>query len=344
MSFINPMNKYFGLSSEDSDWSKRIDKLIQKGLELNPTITNKIIVDAKFDDIDQLSYEFRKQGHDIELQMSVNDTEKTFNYYCYKVLKEQTEEDAKVGNIARSWGPLKQAIRVWLKNVVGTTSDNYYRIVINDINMGSSSIFRPAITKAIKDYMPVLEEIIEKRREFQEKKEAPIFTIQETYNYTEDYEEIPANLCALDKCYFLKEYEGKKNEANFRDYIDSKKDLIEWWFKNSDYGFEFYSIKYWNTDKKAYRLFYPDWIIRFKDGRIGIFETKAGDTALPKGRGNTKDKAKTLHNKLKELGDNYVGGIAVFENGIWHYNDSEDYDYAPGKLGVDWKEFESLFI
>lgn len=27
------------------------------------------------------------------------------------------------------------------------------------------------------------------------------------------------------------------------------------------------------------RLFYPDWIVKFKDGRIGIFDTKGGATA-----------------------------------------------------------------
>ncbi len=90
-------------------------------------------------------------------------------------------------------------------------------------------------------------------------------------------------------------------------------------------------------------MFYPDWIIRFKDGRIGIFDSKAGDTALPNGQGNTKDKAKALSIKLKDLGKNYIGGIAVFENGVWYYSNSEEYDYAPGRLNKDWKKFEDLF-
>lgn len=338
MSFLKSMNNYFKISPDDA--SKSSKKLAETGIELEPIITNQIIVDAKFEDFDQLHYEFKRQGRDISLEMSQNDVEKTFNYYCYKILKEQTEEEAKISNIARSWSPLKSAIRVWLKRVLSDNSGYYYRVFINDINRGASSILRPAITQALKDYKPILQEIIEERRKSREEKEAPIFTIQEEYWFTENNEEVKSKLCVLDKCYFLKEYEGKINEEKFKKYLDSKEDKIEWWFKNGDYGKEYFAIKYWGPKEKIFRLFYPDWIIRFKDGRIGIFDTKAGDTALPE---NTKDKAKALSIKLKELGKNYVGGIAVFENGVWYYNNSEEYDYAPGRLNKDWKRFEELF-
>ena len=112
------------------------------------------------------------------------------------------------------------------------------------------------------------------------------------------------------------------------EYIDTKKDKIEWWFKNGNYGQEYFAIKYWNSQEKAFRLFYPDWIIRFKDGRIGIFDTKAGDTALPNGKGNTKDKAKALSIRLKKIGKNFVGGIAVFGRSIITSNESwNKYDF-----------------
>lgn len=340
MSFLKSINNYFGISSDDLLHGKARKKLSDVGIDLKPKLTNQIIVDAKFEDFDQLSYEFKKKGHDVNLEMSRNDVEKTFNYCCYKLLKEQTEEEAKISNITRSWSPLKSAIRVWLKAVLSDNSDYYYRVFINDINKDAGSKFRPALTQAIKEYKPILQKIIEERRKLHEEREAPIFTIQDEYSYNEDYEEIKTSLCALDKTYFLKEYNGKINESKFRDYIDTKKNDIEWWFKNGDYGKEYYAIKYCNTKEKAYRLFYPDWIIRFKDGGIGIFDTKAGDTALPE---KCKDKAKALSIKLKSLGKNYIGGIAVFENGVWYYNGVEEYDYSPSKLNKDWKKIEDLF-
>lgn len=339
-SFLKSMDNYFKISKDDRIHGIASKKLSDAGIDLKSVLTNKIIVDAKFQDFDQLSYEFKKQGHDIELEMSVNDVEKTFNYYCYTILKEQTEEEAKITNIARSWSPLKSAIRVWLKGILGDNSDYYYRIFIKDVNKGASSVFRPAITQALKDYRPILQHLIEERRKIQEEKDAPIFTIQEEYWFTEDYEEVDAELCVLDKFYFLKEYVGKINEARFREYLESKKNKIEWWFKNFDYGKEYFAIKHWNSTENAYRLFYPDWIIKFKDGRIGIFDTKAGDTALPD---KVKDKAKALCIKLNSLGKNFVGGIVVFENGIWYYNNSEEYDYNSGKLSGNWKKLEDIF-
>ena len=340
MSFLKSMNDYFKISSDDLSQGRGSEKLSKVGISLKPIITNQMVVDAKFQDFDQLSYEFKKQGHDILLEMSRNDVEKTFNYYCYKLLKEQTEEEAKISNIARSWSPLKSAIRVWFKKILSDNSDDYYKVFLNDINKNESSVIRPAITQAIKEYKPILQKIIEDRRELQEQREAPIFTIKDEYWFTDDYEEIETNLCVLDKCYLLKDYIGKINETQFLKYIDAKKENIEWWFKNRNYGWEYFAIKYYNSREKAFRLFYPDWIIRFKNGMIGIFDTKAGDTALPE---KTKDKAKYLSLKIKGLGVNFIGGIVVLENGIWYYNDSEDYDYSPGRLNKDWKKFEDLF-
>jgi len=339
ISFLKSMNDRFKITLKDISQKKGSKKLADAGIKLKPIITNQIIVDAKFQDFDQLSYEFKKQGRDVLLEMSVNDVEKTFNYYCFTLLKEQTEEAAKISNIARSWSPLKSAIRVWLKNILGDNSNYYYRVFINDINKMAGSVLRPAITQAIKDYKPILQKIIEERRKLQEERESPTFTIKDEYWFTEDYEEIKTNLCALNKCYLLKEYQGKINEKRFLNYIDSKKSEIEWWFKNRDYGWEYFAIKYFNTREQAYRLFYPDWIIRFRDGKIGIFDTKAGDTALPE---KVKDKAKALVIKLKGLGKNYVGGIVVFENGVWYYNNSENYDYTCGRLNKDWKKLEDL--
>lgn len=340
MSFIKSMNKYFGLKDEDMLLGKAAEKLAALGVDLKPTLLNKVIVDAKFQDFDQLGYEFKKEGKDINLQVSRNDVEKTFNYYCYKILKEQTEDEAKITNVARSWSPLKSALRVWLKGILSDDCDYYYRVFLNDINKDASSKFRPAITQSLKDYKPLLQKLIEERRRLHEQREVPIFTIQEEYWYSEDYEDVGSKLCALDKSYFVRDYLGKINERKFRDYIDGKNNGIEWWFKNANYGKEYYSIKYWNSQEKKYQLFYPDWMIKFKDGRIGIFDTKAGDSATTE---KVKDKAKALSLKMDSLGKKFVGGIVVFENGIWYYNDSTEYVYPMKNSDKNWKKFEDLF-
>jgi len=335
-SFIKSMNDIFGIDKDDI-FGKAEKKLAKKEIDLDSSITNQIIVDAEFEDYDRINFEFQKKGHDVSLEMSQNDVEKTFNYLCFQLLKEQTEDKAKITNIARSWSPLKKAIRVWFKSVLGENCDYYYRIFIKDIQKGASSVFRPALTQTLKNYRPILEKILAERIKKNEEKEAPIFTIQESYGYTEDYENLPVKLNVLETFYIRKEYDGKVNEVEFINYIDGKKNKIDWWFKQ-EIGQEYFAIKYFNTADQKFSLFYPDWIIKFKDGKFGIFDTKGGRTAT-----DTEGRAQALAEKLKKFGKKFVGGIVLKEGGIWHYNDSKDYKYIPGNLDKNWKKFEDLF-
>ena len=334
-SFIKSMNGYFGIDKDDI-FGKAEKKLAKKEIDLDSSITNQIIVDAEFEDYDRINFEFQKKGHDVSLEMSQNDVEKTFNYLCFQLLKEQTEDKAKITNIARSWSPLKKAIRVWFKSVLGENSDYYYRIFIKDIQKGASSVFRPALTQTLKNYRPILEKLLTEKVKKNEEKEAPIFTIQESYGYTEDYENLPVKLNVLETFYIRKEYDGKVNEVEFINYIDGKKNKIDWWFKQ-EIGQEYFAIKYFNTADQKFSLFYPDWIIKFKDGKFGIFDTKGGRTAT-----DTEGRAQALAEKLKKFGKKFVGGIVLKEGGIWHYNDSKDYKYIPGNLDKNWKKFEDL--
>lgn len=339
--FAESLNKFFNITKDDI-LGKAQKKLEKAGVDLSGHLTNKIIANAQFDDYDQLAYDFKERGIDYELEMSTNDVEKTFNYICYQLLKEQTDEKAKFTNIARSWSVLKSGIRVWFKSVLGEDSDYYYRVFVADINKGASSKFRVAITQALKDFKPIAKKLLAKKQQEQEEREAPIFTIQDEYGFSDDYVEEKQKLCVLDKFLVLKDYSGRENEMKFKDYIDSKTKEVKWWFKNGDYGRNYFAIKYFNTEDQKEALFYPDWIIKFVDGRVGIFDTKEGDTATSQ---ETKDKALTLHSKLKEFGKNFVGGIVVFENGVWYYNDSAKYEYVRGKVGDDknWKLLDNLF-
>jgi len=339
--FSKSLNKYFGITKEDilDEAEKKLEKA---GIDLRENLTNSVIANANFEDFDQLAFDFSRKGIDVNLEMSTNDVEKTFNYLCYQLLKEQTDEKAKYTNIARSWGVLKSAIRIWFKSILSDDSNYYYRVFVKDIQKGASSKFRPAITRALIDFKPIAQDILKEKRKQQEEKEAPIFEIQERYDFTDDYEETPQKLCVLDRLFILKDYSGKKNETEFIKYIDSKNKDVEWWFKNGNKGQDYFAIKYFDTTENKEALFYPDWIIRFTDGRIGIFDTKKEETAISQ---ETADKAKFLALKLKELDKNFIGGIVVFENGVWYYNNSENYSYQRGKINEnkDWEPFETLF-
>ncbi len=340
-SFIESMDKYFGITNNDI-LGKARKKLENKTVDLDGRLTNKIIANAEFKDFDHLNYEFNKEGIDLEIEMSTNDVEKTFNYICYQLLQEQENDQAKYTNIARSWSILKSAIRIWLKKTISEESDYFYRVFVKDINKGASSKFKPAITAALIDFKPIAKQIIDEKKLSHEQEEAPVFKIQNEYSFTEDYVEENQKLCVLNQFYILKDdYKGKINELDFKNYLDNLDASIDWWFKNGDYGKIFYALKYMDSIDQKEALFYPDWIIYFKDGKIGIFDTKDGDTARSQ---ETKDKAIALSRKLKQLGNKYVGGIIIKSSGIWYYNDSTNYEYMEGKVEQDknWKKFEEL--
>jgi len=335
-SFLKSMNAYFEIEDDDII-DKLKQKLLAKGLELNPQLNNQLIVDAKFEDIDHLKYDFAVKGRDYDYDMSYNDVERTFNYLCYKLLTEQTDEDAKITNVARSWNRLKSALRIWFKSTLGAESGYYYRVFVYDVlEKGPSSIFRPAITQALKDYRPILNKLLKEKKQKAEKTQSPIFRIQNEYAYTNDYTEVPQTKCILDKCFLRNEYDGKQHEINFIQFIDRQKNIY-WWFKNGDQGINYYALKYFNTTEQAEKLFYPDWIIKFVNGKIGIFDTKSGRTL------NTEGRARGLSLKIRELGNGYIGGIVRFANGIFEYSDSMEYDDVTPKKNV-WKPFLELFV
>ena len=340
-SFRNSMNAYFKINKNDI-LGKAQKKLKDAGLDLDDTLLNSVIANAQFEDFDQLALDFAKRGTDVSLEMSVSDVEKTFNYLCLQLLKEQEDEKAKYSNVARSWSVLKSAVRIWFKTALGEDSTYYYRVFVKDIQKGPESVLRPAITKALRDFKPTALKLIEDKKKEAEKKDAPTFKIQSEYGYTDDYEEVPQKLCVLEKFFLLKKYAGKENETRFVNYLDKKSGAVAWWFKNGNQGKSYFAVRYVNSSTKEEELFYPDWIILFKDGRIGIFDTKKGRTLIDL---DTADKAAALQKKLKTFGKKFVGGIVQEEAGVWYYNDSPTYSFKDGQSVNDdknWKPFEIL--
>ncbi|MGB2866110.1 MAG: DEAD/DEAH box helicase family protein [Sedimentisphaerales bacterium] len=317
-SLIKSMDEYFSLTHDDI-LQKSSEKLREKGIDLSPRLTDRLVVDAQFENIDQMSFDFRMKGGEYNFDLSVNDIEKLFNFYCYQVLTEQTDEDAKITNIARSWSPLKSALRVWSRKSLKLDSIDFYKIFVNDTMKEAHSIFRPAITKALKDYRPILNKILKDRKIRVEQRETPVFTFKKAYSFTDDFDVVKQTLCILQEFYLRKEYSGRDSELRFINYIDQS-GKIHWWFKNGDQGKDYFALKYYNTTEQEDRLFYPDWIVKLADGRIGIFDTKLGQTL------DTEGRAKGLATRLQELGDVFIGGIVRFANGVFEYCNLYDYD------------------
>lgn len=335
-SLIKSFNDFFGIDANNMMFYQCQQQVVNKGININPIITNQMMVDAQIEDIDAIGTEL-KGGSNVNVTTSEFDLEKIFTLLCMNLLKEQTEPAAKITNISRSWSPLKSALRVWLRAFVNPDIYIGYKVFINDINQGARSIFRQALTKSLQDYRPILNTILESRE--QKAGTSRVFEISETYFYTDDYDEmtLPSGNCVLTPFYIKKSYNGKNNEVDFINFIDPMP-KIKWWFKNGDYGQDYLAFKYFNHAESKWSLFYPDWLIQMKDGRIGIFDTKGGFTANPN---EVKDKAEAMQKRIKDMNaaahnNTFFGGIVIKENGQWYCNDAAVYNTFNASPN-DWK-------
>lgn len=334
--FLNYMNGFFGIKDSQSDDEKRCN-LEMHGLNLDTVLERDVMVDAHFkSDSDEMANDL---GKNIKFEMSDNDVEKEFAWRCYQTI-ENLPKEYRIGNIARSWGPFKEALRQWFEIAMNYfDSITCYKVFLNDLHK-TDSLFCRIVNKCFESYKPLLEKYLAEKRKKEESRKP--FIIKTTYLLPDNYKPFPGNKSIVQPFSLPDQYPGRDNETDFIKYLDSKYEKIEWWFKNGDSGKDYLAFKYTDTQTGKERLFYPDWIVKFKDKRIGIFDTKGGITAKSV---ETKDKAEELQRRIKTLNATsrrfkYVGGIVEKREMKWVYNDAEEYVYERDE---DWKEMEVVF-
>lgn len=336
---IDTFNDFFSIAEDDA-FNVMQEKLEKKGLDVSAKFVHDIISDAEVSDFEKIGIKL-KEAHETTQDWSRNDVQKWFTLTLVNILRSQTDDDCKVGNIVRSIPTQKSAIRLWFKcyALPSENEDRWYRVFLNDtINNETNSIFRRLITDTLKAYHPLLEEQLRKRKEENEQRQSEPFVLKKMYAFTEEYESLPEVKSLLTPFYLRKEYTGRITEEEFAQYLDHQ-DKIDWWFKNGDSGKDWLAIRYFNEVTQQDALFYPDWVFRKKDGTIGIFDTKGGQTASST---ETKNKAEELQKRLRILNAmhfetiRFVGGIVIKANGTWYYNDNQTYAYQQGNTD-SWK-------
>lgn len=133
--------------------------------------------------------------------------------------------------------------------------------------------------------------------------------------------------CVMNPAYISPKW---KTEVGFIEHYLAKNKNIVWWFKNGDARNEIYLGIPYVDEKGKSATFYPDFIARYEDGRIGIFDTKGGQTVTST---DTKLKAEALQKYIKEnTNKSLFGGITTSDkdNKIWKLNQEEKYEYESG--------------
>ncbi len=136
---------------------------------------------------------------------------------------------------------------------------------------------------------------------------------------------------------FISAYSSSKTwetEKSFIEFLDNHKE-VEWWFKNGERDGTYFAVPYKNYQDED-QTFYIDFIVNFKDERIGLFDTKSGWTA--KDAGTRSDGMQRYIKEQNKKGKIFFGGIVIPKSGsLYTYT---DIPYKHDKQLTDWKILE----
>ena len=169
------------------------------------------------------------------------------------------------------------------------------------------------------------------------------FKIEESRAYSSETHTTLLGIKSLyNPLFVLKNASGQVNylEKNFLQYLDTQ-NVIEWYWEN---GSELMRINFGISYNNGMNTFQPDFIIKFKDGSVGIFDTKPYDET---NLADTTVKNEALRDYLHDINQNrgydpkVVGGIVCQSGTQFYLFQGRDYhDYNSNHDGwVNFNEF-----
>lgn len=326
--------KYFGIKqigeNELTDYYNNSELLRSKGVITEYGKTDGIVGNfiIKSEDVDK-NVKFSPMASLVKVNISASDLEIKYD----KLVSDNLNGFA----LKRSIPTVKQAILYTLKKYLGLESARGGIMYIQNMLVSNFEIFAEIISEATEKYKPIHEMEVNAKsdEEFNDNWE-----IEPTKNYnTETNIEIKSKLSLYQPLYMeLKKGEVDQLEVDFINYLDLHEDKIDWFWKN---GSEHMKTNF-GIQKVDKSTFQPDFIIKFKDGSIGIFDTKAG-----KGFNENDNavKANALYKYIYEernKGKNLFGGLVVKDGDKFKYFESTPY-IPINQDATEWKKFDDIF-
>lgn len=286
-------------------------------INLDPSkVVSPIIADGKIVDIDKTG-EIEHKGQ-IEVKLNEAELQQRFDKFIYDNCSPYAPSD--------SSDRMKTAIYQFFtqKYKLKKFDPRVQRIALGKENVQA---FVDIINLSKERYKTdVVKQINEKR----EKKEVPKWEVPVIISYNSRYKRESHSSSIMKPFYTRK---PSQPEQLFMELLDDS-NKVEWWFKNGENEIKYFAVPY-KDENGVERAFYVDFIVRFKDGTIGLFDTKSGMTAK-----DAKYRAEGLQKYLRKNKAKKVwGGIAIESHGSWRYNDKEKYEYNLNDLS-SWKVLE----
>lgn len=321
--FIKSFMKFFELKEEDKyAMSGQLkDRFELKGMNLDIKVDDVVMEETNIG-VTSANEERNISGDLAKVTMAENDIQAQYN----DLIRSNLSGLAYV----RSKSPINSAIMDAFGifyNVFGRKEKvtSIMKIVVNNKN-----IFAEILSESTQEFREMISKEAYKKGQHYD------FKIEESRPYSiETHTELIPSIKSLYKpLYVLKDNQGNPDnqlEKDFLNYLDSQ-NVVEWYWEN---GTELMRVNFGISYNNGMNTFQPDFIVKFKNGSVGIFDTKPVDHRVE----DTTVKANALYDYLVNINTNrgsapkIMGGIVVkvgtqfyvYLNGNYHdYNVSHD--------------------
>lgn len=321
--FIKSFMKFFELKEKDKyAMSGQLkDRFELKGMNLDIRVDDVVMEETNIG-VTSANEERNISGDLAKVTMAENDIQAQYN----DLIRSNLSGLAYV----RSKSPINSAIMDAFGifyNVFGRKEKvtSIMKIVVNNKN-----IFAEILSESTQEFREMISKEAYKKGEHYD------FKIEESRPYSiETHTELVPSIKSLYKpLYVLKDNQGNPDnqlEKDFLNYLDSQ-NVVEWYWEN---GTELMRVNFGISYNNGMNTFQPDFIVKFKNGSVGILDTKPVDHRVE----DTTVKANALYDYLVNINTNrglapkIIGGIVVkvgtqfyvYLNGNYHdYNVSHD--------------------
>lgn len=325
--------KYFNIKEIDDTTAPESvtnkEKMIEAGVNFGFRKKESILTDVHIESekVDK-EIEIDQQSSLVDIIMSDSDLQYDFE----KVIQNNLNGFAPV----RSIPTVKTAIINVFGKYLYLRPQNKGIIMMQNIIVNNSDIFGRIISTATEKYKPIHEYEVDQKEGYEINEEWHI-PFDKNYNPNTNIK-IESKL-SIHQPLYMETKDGKVDEleVKFIKYLDTHEESIEYFWKN---GSEHMNTNF-GIAKEDGSAFQPDFLIQFKDGRIGIFDTKAG-------KGFNENDNEVKSNALQQYitdenkkAKNLIGGLVVENNGTFYYYDRTTYK-SFNDSPEQWKCFEEL--
>ncbi len=246
------------LAMQQNGWEFKVDDHqipIPVDIEADPYIVNSIMVNA---------------DHTRQFAITMNQFNTMFERFCYDNITRL--------NRSKSWKKLRDVLLFFAEYYLGLFEHEAKRIYLFPQN-------RRLLEELIVVALERFEQWQKAKGNEKRRVEYASWEVPEYRYYSENFNKQYIESHAMEPFY---EYISVSSpEKRFKEFLEANNQHIEWWYKNGDAGKEHFAVPYIKqADQKLERpsLFYVDFVIKFKSGKIGLFDTKTkrSDLDAPK--------------------------------------------------------------